>query len=120
MFSDPISLTISGAAKSLPRVSVDGSKSVYSTDTGDYVLNVSHVKGKRRRSVFRIDQKKLAADPFNAERSVEANQAAYLVLDAPLNGMYTVTEQKAILDAVCDALKANTGALATKFVAGES
>lgn len=120
MFSDPISLTISGAAKNLPRVSVDGSRSVYSTDTGDYVLTVSHVKSKRKRSVFRIDQKKIAADPFNAERNVEANQAAFLVLDAPLNGMFAVTEQKALIDAVADALKANAGALATKFVAGES
>lgn len=120
MFTDPISLTISGAAKSLPRVSVEGSKSVYSTDTGDYTLNVSHVKGKRRRSVFRIDQNKTAADPFNTERNLPVNQAAYLVLDTPLNGTFTNAEQKAIIDALADALKANTGALTTKFVAGES
>lgn len=120
MFSDPLSLTISGAAKTLPRVSVDGSKSVYTTDTGDYSTTVSHIRGKRKRSVFRIDQKKIASDPFNAERNVETNQAVYLVLDAPLNGLYSNTEQKALIDALTKALTDATGALATKFVAGES
>lgn len=120
MFSDPQSITVSGSAKTLPRVSVEGSSTVYSTDDGAFVLRASHVKNKRKRSVIRIDQKKVAADPLLADRNQEAVQSAYLVLDAPMNGVYTPAEQKAIIDALMGAMQASTGALTTKFVAGES
>lgn len=120
MFSDPLSITVSGSAKTLPRVSVDGSSTVYSTDDGLFEVRVSHVKNKRKRSVIRINQKKVAADPLLTERNVETIQAAYLVLDAPVNGLYTSAEQKGLIDALMGALQASTGALTTKFVAGES
>ncbi len=120
MFSDPLSITVSGVAKTLPRVSVDGSSTVYSTDDGLFEVRVSHTKNKRKRSVIRINQKKVAADPLLTERNVETLQAAYIVLDAPVNGLYTNAEQKALMDALMDAMKAATGALTTKFVAGES
>lgn len=119
MFADPLSLTIAGSAKTFNKVTVEGSKVVYSTATGDYTLTISHTRGKRKRSVFRLDAKKVAADPLLAERNVETNQAAYLVLDSTTNGLYSSTEQVDLIAALSATLTANTNALATKMVNGE-
>lgn len=120
LFSDPQSITVAGSAKSLPGVFTEGAKKVYSTDTGDFTLTVSHQKGKKKRSVIRLDQHKVAADPFQSDRNVPADMSAYLVLEAPTNGLFTNTEQKDLIAALNAALQASTAALTVKFVAGES
>jgi hypothetical protein len=70
--------------------------------------------------VVRIDQKKVAADPLLTERNVETSQSVYVVLNAPINGLFTNAEQKYLLDALTLFLTTGAGAGATKFVAGES
>jgi hypothetical protein len=120
LFSDPQSITVAGAAKSLPGVFTEGAKKVYSTDTGDFTLTVSHQKGKKKRSVIRLDQHKVAADPFQSDRNVPTDQSVYLVLEAPTNGLFTNTEQKDLIAALNAALQATSAALTIKFVAGES
>jgi hypothetical protein len=121
LFTDPQSVTINAVATSLPKTYVEGSRSVYTSADGNVEMVVEHVRqGARKRSTIRLNQKKVAADPLLAERNVPTNQAVYVVLNAPTNGLFTNSEQKYLLDALADFLKASSGANATKFVAGES
>ncbi len=120
MFSDPQSVTINAVATSLPRTSVNGSSSVYTDATGNVTMTVTHARDKRRRSVIRLNQKKVATDPLLTDRNAVADQAVYLVLNAPINGLFSNVEQKYLLDALTLYLTASSGANATKFVAGES
>lgn len=120
MFSDPQSLTINAVATSLPRVSVAGSAATYMSGDGNLVLNTSHTRKKRKRSVVRVDQKKIATDPLIADRNVENSMSVYLVIDAPLNGAFSSTEQKYLVDSLTKFLTDTSGANTTKLVAGES
>lgn len=120
LFTDPQTVTVAGVAKTLPGVFTEGAKKVYSTDDGVFTLTVSHIKGKKKRSVIRLDHTKVAADPFQTDRNVSAGQSAYLVLEAPTNGLFSVTEQKDLIVALNALLSATSNALTVKFVAGES
>jgi len=120
MFSDPQSLTINAVATSIPKTSVNGSSSVYTSADGNVTMTISHNRDKRLRSVIRVEQKKVAADPLLADRNVPTNQTIYLVRNAPLNGLFSNTEQKYLLDALTLFLTASSGANAVKFIAGES
>lgn len=120
LFTDPQSVTINAVATSLPKTSVNGSSSVYTSADGAVTMTVSHQRDKRKRSVVRLDQKKTAADPLLADRNVESSQSVYLVVNAPLNGVFSNAEQKYLIDALTGFLTASSGAATTKFVAGES
>lgn len=120
MFSDPQSLTINAVATSLPRVAVEGSSATYLDATGNLTLSVSHARKRRKRSVIRVDQKKIAADPLIADRNAESSMSVYLVLDAPLNGAFTNTEQGYLVASLTKFLTDTSGAATTKLVAGES
>lgn len=130
MFSDPQSVTISGfnggAAISLPRTSSQGMKSIYTSNDGLYVLTISHqVSGTpgspsyRTRSMYRLDVKVLASDPFNADRSIYQTFGAYIVLDKPAFG-FTATQEVAIVTALVANISASSYAAATKLVGNES
>jgi len=120
MFSDPQSLTINAVATPVPKTSVNGSSSVYTDATGNITMTISHNRDKRQRSVIRIEQKKVAADPLLADRNVPTNQTVYLVVNRPTNGLFSPTETKYIVDALTAFLTASAGANAVKFIAGES
>lgn len=130
MFSDPLSVTISGfnggAAISLPRTSTSGSKSIYTSNDGLYVLTISHQftgqpgqANYRVRSMYRLDVKVLATDPFNAEKSAYQNFGTYIVLDKPAFG-FTATQMVAIVTALVSNVSASSYAAATKLVGNES
>jgi len=129
-FSDPQSVTISGfnggAAISLPRTSSQGSKSIYTSNDGLYVLTVSHQfsgtpgsANYRVRSMYRLDVKVLATDPFNADRSIYQDFGAYIVLDKPAFG-FTAANMVAVVTALVTNISASTYAAATKLVGNES
>jgi hypothetical protein len=129
MFTDPQSVTISGfnggAAISLPRTSSQGSKSIYTSNDGLYSLTISHqVSGTpntanfRTRSMFRLDVKVLATDPFNADKSIYQTFGVYIVLDKPAFG-FTATQMVAIVTALVANISASTYAAATKLVGNE-
>jgi len=130
MFTDPQSITISGfnggAAISLPRTSSQGSKSIYTSNDGLYVLTISHqVSGTpntanyRVRSMYRIDVKVLATDPFNADKSIYQNFGTYIVLDKPAFG-FTAAQEVAIVTGLVANVSASSYAAATKLVGNES
>jgi hypothetical protein len=117
MFSEPQSVTVSGAAKSLPRISFgDRSGTFENTGTG-HKLRISHIIGKRTRRTVRLDVTKTAADPLLDGVSRQYSMSAYLVIDHPPVG-FTTAEAEANAKALTDWL-AVAGNL-TKVVNGES
>jgi len=117
--SDPQSVTISGTAVSLPRVSSGNDQSTYRSGDGAVKETFSTTYGRRTRHLFRLDHSKIAPDPFVATNNVPLNMACYVVVDVPVTG-YTIAEQKAVVDGFVAQLNASTGALITKVLGGEN
>lgn len=101
-FTDPQSVTINAVPYTLPRVSTEATKSVYSTADELLKMTVSHIKTKdRTRSMIRLDKTVVAADPFDASKSYSQSLGIYVVIDRPKFG-FTATD----MDFVVQALKA--------------
>lgn len=84
MLTDPQTITVNAVAKTLNRISTEGTKSVYKTDDGEFAFTVSHqeTKSKRIRRMVRIDQTLVAADPLTAENAYQTS-GVYIVIDEP-------------------------------------
>lgn len=118
--SDPQSIKINGVSISLPRVSTRDGKSVYSSADGLTKLAVSTQEtGKRKRQVIRLDQKKIAADPFMPVQNKEVSDSVYLVIDRPEEG-YSNEEAKKQIEGLVELLSASTFSLPAKVLGGES
>jgi hypothetical protein len=97
MFADPITVTIAGNAKTLGRVSTNGTSSVYKTSDGVYTLTISHQRTTKNgksyiRSMARLDFKKVVADPLTSVNDFET-LSTYTVEERPDFG-FTSTEVK--------------------------
>lgn len=94
MLSDPQTVTVGGVAKAMPRVETNGTSSKYRLADETFELVVSHDKsGKNRlRSVARINQRAVVADPLTAENDYQT-LSFYGVLDRPVYG-FTATQIK--------------------------
>lgn len=118
MFSDPQSVTISGAAKSLPRVSSGDFTGQFRASDGAYTLSVKHTGGKRDRSVVRLDTKKIGTNPLDPSKNLPFTASVYLVVDSPTQGTgFTATELEDLTKGLVAYL---TAANVTKFVGKES
>lgn len=85
-FTDPQSVTIDGVAYSMPRVSSEQTKSLYSEATEALKMTISHQESKgRTRRMCRLDKRVVAADPLTAV-NVYQTLAVYLVIDEPEYG----------------------------------
>jgi len=119
MFADPQSVTINSVAISMPRVGIDTVKGTFAANDALHTLTIGQSKGRNRnRRMIRIDERKIAADPFNAELAQEYRVGAYLVVDVPVLG-YTVAEQKLVVDGFLAYLTASSGAKITQLLGGE-
>jgi len=115
-FADPQSVTINAVPVSLPRVSIGTSESTYRNADETVQVRISHQSSKgRKRSMVRLDQTVIAADPLTAENA-EQKAGIYLVVDEPTWGF-----TDAQLDYLVDALIAwlTSGNIA-KLLGGES
>jgi len=118
MFSDPQSVTVSGAAKTLPRVSSGDFTGQFRASDGAYTLSVKHTQSKRDRSVIRLDTRKNGANPLDPTKNLPYSAGVYVVLDAPAQGSgYSSTELEDLVKALVAYLSA---ANVTKFVGKES
>lgn len=119
MFSDPQSVTISGA-NSLARTGISGNSGTFSKDDGTVSLSIAHSKSKanRVRSTARVDFSKIVADPLVTGTNLRLSASVYIVLDKPLNG-FTVAEQVQLITGLTTWLTASTNANATKLGGGE-
>lgn len=91
MLTDPQSVTVNAVAQSMPRVSSTGLTSEYVKDDETFRLRISHTKSaKRIRTMARIDQRAIVADPLTAVNDYET-LAFYFVIDRPEVG-FSVTQ----------------------------
>lgn len=119
MFADPQSITIDSVANSLPRTSVGNHSASYSKDDETLALSISHqpTKNGRTRRQVRLDQVKIASDPFVAGQNREVSASAYLVVDEPSDGAFTNAELLSFAKGLIGWL---SDANVTKVLAGES
>lgn len=118
-FTDPQSVTISGTAISLPRVSTGVNNSEYQSADGLVKLSASHTYGRRTRRVLRIDHSKITSDPFIPAQNAKVSMSNYIVFDVPVAG-YSVSEATAVYAGFKAAFTATSDALITKLLGGES
>lgn len=87
MFGDPQSVTIAGAAKSMPRVSTGDLKSTYSNSDETWRLSISHQKAAkgRIRSLVRFDNKAVVTNPLDSTNDYDT-LTVYLVVERPAYG----------------------------------
>jgi len=115
---DPQSVTINAIPVSLPRTGSGIDTGTFTSNDGLVKLSVSHQYGKRNRRLVRMDHSKIAPDPLTAANT-SFSMSVQTVFDTPSRG-YTVTEAKQVVDGYIAALTANSGALVTKILGGES
>jgi len=119
-FADPQSVTLSGTATSLPRTSPGEQQSYYTSADGLVSLRASHAdNGKRRTDSLSLKQTKLAADPYVTGLNKEEFQQVTISINRPKGGFFTVTEAKALADALLAYATASTGAKVTSLLGGE-
>lgn len=119
-FSDPLSVTISGVTTSLPRISTGDDKSEYQSGDGLIHAEASHqYKVERIRRMFRLDTTKLSADVIKPVENRFVSSSIYVVFDVP---KYGITNAEALANWVGfnTLLTANTNAMVTKLLGGES
>lgn len=119
MFTDPQSVTISGSAKSMPRIKMGTSDSTYRTADETVQLRISHQTTKSRtRRMVRLDQNVIAADPLTAV-NVSQSAGVYLVVDEPKFG-FTDEALTALVNALATWLTASSSANVAKLLGSES
>lgn len=114
-FADPQSVSISGTANTLPRISSGINSGGFSTADSTVQLKVSHQVGKRSRRTVRLEHSKIAADPLTSANT-KYSMTAYVVFDTPNVG-YTVAEAQAIVAGLVSWL---TTANVAKVLGGEN
>lgn len=102
-FADPQSITVNAVAKSLARIESKGLLSTYQTADGLFKFTVSHQRtgsGRniRIRSMVRVDQKAIVADPLTAVNDYET-LGCYFVIDRPEVG-FSATEVNYVVAAL--------------------
>jgi hypothetical protein len=117
-FADPQSVTVSGTAISLPRVSQGIDSGGFKSSDGNTALTVGHKNGPRNRRTIRLQSTKVGADPLLSGANNYYSMSTYLVVDTPKVG-FTVAEAKAVVDALVAYLSASTGANVTKLLGDE-
>lgn len=118
-FTDPESIKIGASTISLPRVETGKNESGYLSADGNTKLSASSQYGSRTRRVIRVDQSKIAADPFIPANNVKLSMSNYLVFDLPPAG-YTAAEAKEVYTGFIELLQASSAKLITQLLGGES
>lgn len=96
MFADPQTVTVNAVAKVMPRILMEGLKSTYQLADQTFKFVVSHtVSNQRVRSMVRIDQRAIVADPLTAETDYET-LGIYLVIDRPEYGFSSTQVEQLI------------------------
>lgn len=118
MFSDPQTVTVSGSAKTLNKVSAtnDGSKFATSDRARQWFL--THSYGRRHRHTLRHQFDTLVSNPLVSGAQITQSITIGLYVDLPPG--YDTATAKAELDGLLANLTATSGANLTKLLGGES
>jgi len=117
MFTDPQSVTVSGSAKTLNRLSSTETGGRFGTADRAYKMSVAHQYGRRDRHTARLQVDSLVANPLVSGQNINQSVSLTLTFDAPPG--YDAATLKAIADGFLANLTASTGANLTKLIGGE-
>lgn len=83
-FADPVTVTVNAVAKVMARVISSGKSATYQLADETFKLTVSHTitKDGRVRSMIRLDQRAIVADPLSTENEYKT-LSSYYVIDRP-------------------------------------
>lgn len=118
MFATPLSVTVSGSAKSLERTGSDLNSSNYSTADGSYRVTTSHSLGRRYRHLIKLGHSSLVANPLISGQNISQDVSVHLVIDTPPG--YDTSAMKADVDGFLAFLSATSGAVVTKLLGNET
>ncbi len=118
MFTDPQTVTVSGAGKTLNKVTntADGSK--FATSARDRFWTITHSYGRRHRHTLRHQFDTLVTNPLVAGNNISQSITIGLWVDVPPG--YDTATVKAEMDGLLANLSATSGANLTKLIGGES
>lgn len=115
-YADPQSVTVAGAAKSMPRVGADTSlEGKFMTSDGKYSLGIKHQNGSRNRHVVQLKYDDTVSNPLVPDQNVVVSTWTHIVVDAPRNGLSSTQ----ITDLSNAIIAWATAANITKLVGGE-
>lgn len=114
--ADPQSVTVSGAATSLPRTGLALEEGSFRDNTGQTSLIVRHSAGRRTRHTIKLQKSAIVSDPLVPSQNQNVSYSAHLVVDTPQNGV-SLADAVALGNALVLWL---TAANLTKVVGGES
>lgn len=117
-FADPMSITINSVAQSMPRNGTGVNLGLYRQADGTNDVKVSHSYGRRYRTEFRLNDTKIASDPFDTTRNEQVSASVYLVVDRPPQG-YSVADLEDLAEGLMTFLTASTNANLLKLLGGE-
>jgi len=118
VLTDPQSVTISGAARTLPRLEERSETNVYSDRANGVDLFVTQKvdkKGTARCSVSLV-QTDIVTDPLSGEKS---RVPTSVTMSSAIPIGKTAIDAEALYDSLTTALEANTKALLKRILAGE-
>lgn len=116
MFADPQSITVAGTtATSLPRTGAGIEQGVFTSADGTVKFTIMHDAKRRQRHTAKIEVTKIVSDPLVPSQNTSVSFSAYMVLNAPKNGVSSA-EQVKVLTGLATWFSEAT---ATKFVGGE-
>lgn len=117
--ADPQVWDVNAVAKSMPRVGSGINLGEFRNSDGTFSVRAQHAYGRRKRSVIKFTQNKIAADPFDTTLNQSVSMSVSLVVDTPLQG-FTITEQNYVVAAMLAELAASSAALTLQILGGES
>jgi len=117
--SDPQSITISGTAIPLPRVSSGDGESEYQSADGLVRLSLASAYGNRTRRVVRVDHSKITSDPYIPAQNTKVSMSNYMVFDIPPAG-YSNADVTAVYAGFKALFTASSDAVIAKLLGGES
>ena len=117
--ADPQSVTISGTAISLPRVSSSGETSTYTSADGNTSLRISHSGKTTKRVAITLLTRKVSPDPFVSTVNRQL-QETWTISNVAPEGGFTVAELKAAWDGFSTLVNGSSAALISRALSGES
>jgi len=85
---DPIpTITVNSVEYDFARVGMGDGKATYQTADGLDLLTIENSVKNRNRRLVRLDRKKIAANPFDADLNQEYLLSTYVVMDSPKLGV---------------------------------
>jgi hypothetical protein len=117
--ADPQSIKIGEVESSLPRTSVSGNSSSYTSEDGKITLTLSTTNGNRKRSVIRVDVDKITEDPFIPTQNTEVSMSFYMVIDRPPAGFDNTEVLNTVL-ALTSLGSASTNKVYKAWIGGQS